>query len=248
MDTPISLVRLDTVTSTNDHASELASGGAPEGTVVLAERQTAGRGRRARSWVSEPGNLFASIIVRPKAEPARVAEIGFVAANAVVSTVREFVPKTVTVGAKWPNDVLVNGSKVSGLLLEAAPIAGDVVDWLVVGVGINLCRHPDDTLYPATSITEEGGTVVSPEAAIYAFYGHFARGLASWRADGFKTVRAEWLTHAAGIGEAVTVRLDRETLSGVFKDLDTDGALVLSQGTKTRRIAAGDLFPAHCPH
>ena len=236
------LIRVETVSSTNDLAARHARDGAPEGTVFLADRQTAGRGRLARPWVSEPGNLYASFVVRPDVPPARTAEIGFVAVNAVVDTVRAMLPARVTVHAKWPNDVLVDGAKVSGMLLESAPLGGGPAEWLVVGIGINLRHHPEETPYPAISVAEAGGTPLSPEEAAGALWGHFRRGLETWRASGFAPVRGSWRTNAAGIGESVTIRLDRETLSGVFMDLDTDGALILSQETGTRRIAAGDLF------
>lgn len=245
MDAPVSLVLLDEVTSTNDHAAELAAQGAPEGTLVVAERQTRGRGRRARPWVSQSGNLFASIVVRPRVPPGRAAEIGFIAAVAVAETVAEMLPGAAAVRVKWPNDVLVNDRKAAGLLLEAAPAtAAGTVESLVVGVGVNLRHHPPDALYPATSVAEEGGEPRSAEVAAGMLYGHFARGLAVWRNAGFAPVRAAWLARAAGLGERVTVRLDSETLTGVFKDLDSDGALVLSQGTGSRRIVAGDVFPA----
>ena len=242
MTAAVRLIRVGSVSSTNDLAARHARDGAPEGTVVLADRQTAGRGRLARPWVSEPGNLYASFVVRPDVPPARTAEVGFVAVNAVVDTVRAMLPASVPVRAKWPNDVLVDGGKISGMLLESAPLGSGPAEWLVVGIGVNLRHHPEKTPYPTTSVAEAGGEPLPPEDAVRVLWANFHRGLTEWHASGFAAVRDAWKASAAGIGEFVTIRLDRGTLSGVFMDLDTDGALILSQEAGTRRIAAGDLF------
>ena len=138
------LKALDEIDSTNEEARRLAAAGAAAGTVVWAKRQTAGRGRRGRSWISEPGNLFTSLILRPHVPPARAAELTFVASLAVAQAVAGFLPGRI-ICTKWPNDVLVDGGKIAGILIESAAGTSGKVDWLVVGIGINVAHHPNDT-------------------------------------------------------------------------------------------------------
>jgi len=132
---------LDTVDSTNDEARRLAAGGAPHGTVVWARRQTVGRGRRGRPWVSEPGNLHCSILLRPACPATIAAQVGFVAANAVALAVAGLLPDGPPVTCKWPNDILVGGRKVAGILLESDVGRNGLLDTLVVGVGAVLLRR-----------------------------------------------------------------------------------------------------------
>jgi BirA family biotin operon repressor/biotin-[acetyl-CoA-carboxylase] ligase len=146
---------------------------------------------------------------------------------------------------KWPNDVLVNRHKVAGILLESSARESGALDWLVIGVGVNVEHFPDDTEYPATSLRHEGAEDVSPDTVMEAFARHFLRWTDAWREDGFAPIRTAWLARAQGIGEAVRVRLGTETFGGTFVDLDADGALVVEMADGvTRRVTAGDVFPA----
>jgi BirA family biotin operon repressor/biotin-[acetyl-CoA-carboxylase] ligase len=240
---PFRLVVHETIGSTNDEAKRLARDGAPEGLIVVARQQTAGRGRRGRQWVSPPGNLYSSTLLRPRCRAAVAAQLGFVAALGVAGAVEELAPG-MELRCKWPNDVLANGKKISGILLETEMEAGDAPDFVVLGVGVNLVSSPRDTPYPATSLAEEGVATISPTTMIAAFAGHFAGWLARWRAGGFAPIREAWLGRAIGIGGPVQVRLERDTLDGSFLDLDDDGALLLGMATGSRRITAGEIFPA----
>ncbi len=240
---PFQLVAYETIGSTNDELKRLARDGAGEGLVVIAERQTAGRGRRGRAWVSPLGNLYSSTLVRPDCRAASAAQLGFVAALGVSGAIGEVAPHVATC-CKWPNDLLANGKKVSGILLETEMVAGDRPDFVIVGVGVNLASSPRDTPYPATSLAEEGAPGIAPAEMAAAFIRHFAVWLATWRNAGFAPIREAWLTRAMGLGEPVQVRLERDTLDGRFLDLDEDGALLLGQPDGRRRIAAGEIFPA----
>src|SRR5690348_7572810 len=136
------------VGSTNDTAKELARAGAPEGTIVWAGEQTAGRGRRGRIWASPPGNLYLSLILRPQAPAAQAAQLGFVAALALGGAIAELAGPQIELRCKWPNDLLANGRKLAGILLESETSANGEVDFVVLGVGANLASAPAATEYP----------------------------------------------------------------------------------------------------
>ncbi|HWB51945.1 MAG TPA: biotin--[acetyl-CoA-carboxylase] ligase [Stellaceae bacterium] len=239
---PFRLVAYETIGSTNDEAKRLARAGEPEGLVICAAEQTAGRGRRGRAWTSPPGNLYASILLRPRCRAPVAAQLGFVAALGVAGALRELAP-AITVQCKWPNDLLANGKKICGILLETEMVAGEVPDFVVLGIGANLASSPRETPYPATSLAEEGARGITPAAATAPLIRHFAAWWGQWREQGFGPIRAAWLAQAAGLGEAIQVRLERGTLDGRFLDLDADGALLLGTPGGDRRIAAGDVFP-----
>ena len=245
------LVALDEVGSTNDEAMALAAQGAAEGTLVWARSQTSGRGRRARSGVSPPGNLYLSLVLRPEAPAARIPEIAFVAALGAGDAIRAVVPQSRAINFKWPNDILVDGEKAAGLLLEAGtsatPGPGPGRDWLVLGLGINVASHPEGLAMKATSLRAQGAAGAGVAEVLEGFCGAFAVWYERWRQDGFGAIRAAWLGCAAGLGGPIRVRLETESLDGVFLGLDQDGALLLGDGAgHERRITAGDVFfPSH---
>jgi BirA family biotin operon repressor/biotin-[acetyl-CoA-carboxylase] ligase len=228
------LVALDSVGSTNDEAARLADAGAPEGTVVWAREQTGGRGRRGRAWASPVGNLDTSTILRPDCPAARAAELGFVSALAVA----DIVPPDRAVRVKWPNDVLVDGGKVAGILLESAIAQTAVVQHVIAGIGINVGFAPQlpEMRYRGAAL---GGSV---EAALEAFTAALAQRLAEWRRDGFEAVRAHWLAKAGPLGTEVDVKLGDELMRGRFGGVDHEGALLLETSSGPRRIVSGELL------
>ncbi|MSO92169.1 MAG: biotin--[acetyl-CoA-carboxylase] ligase [Rhodospirillales bacterium] len=239
------LVALETIDSTNAEAKRLAAQGeesAPDGTLVWALAQTAGRGRRGRRWESPEGNLYCSLILRPEVSVARAAELAFVAALAVYDTIGSLCSPGQSAACKWPNDVLLNGRKVSGILLESQSRADGGLDWLVLGVGINVESAPAQAEFPATALHREGDTHIGVVDVLEGFARHFLVWTNRWLDDGFRPIRENWLWRAAGKGETIRVRLDRETLEGTFEDIDERGALVLGLPGTVRRIAAGDVF------
>jgi len=238
------LIRLDTVESTNDEAARLAGQGAEEGTLVWARAQTRGRGRRQRDFASPPGNLYFSLVLRPECDARTAAQLSFVAALAVGEAIGSVAPPLLEVTYKWPNDVLLNGRKVSGILLESRADAAGGLDWLVLGVGINVQSFPEDTGFPATGLHFEGvPRDVSEGDVLQAFARSFLSWTNRWLEDGFAPVRQAWLNHAHGRGETITVHLPREKLTGIFRDLDRSGALVLELADGERRvISAGDVY------
>jgi BirA family biotin operon repressor/biotin-[acetyl-CoA-carboxylase] ligase len=241
------LVSCDAVGSTNDEAKRLARAGAAAGTIVSARRQTAGRGRRGRTWLSPPGNLYASFVLRSCSPAARAAQLGFVAALAVGDALREVAPGCPRIAYKWPNDVMIGGGKIAGLLLEAESGAGAVVDWLVLGIGINLVAAPAGTESPAISLVAACGTAPPPAAMLERLAARLDARLRQWRIDGFAPIRAAWLADAMSLGRPIRVRLDGGERHGRFRDLDPEGALLLDTEDGPRRIAAGEIFPAGGP-
>ena len=228
------LVALDSVGSTNDEAARLADAGAPEGTVVWSREQTGGRGRRGRQWASPVGNLYSSTILRPDGAAGRAAELGFVAALAVA----DIVPPERALRVKWPNDVLVDGGKVAGILLESAIGQTGRVQHVVAGIGVNVGFAPQlpEMRYRGAAL---GGSV---EVALEKLTAALAGRLAEWRRDGFETVRAAWLAKAGPIGAEVDVKLGEELVHGRFAGLDREGALLLETAAGPRKIVSGELL------
>lgn len=234
---PFRLIGLDRVGSTNDEARRLAlAGAAADLLVVQAIEQTAGRGRRGRAWVSPPGNLHCSFVIAIDSL-ANAAQLGFVAAVAVVDALSELVPGAAFT-AKWPNDVLMDGRKVAGMLLEPA---GE--SWLILGIGVDVaaCPPPDSVLYPAAALAH-AGYGGDAAAVLDAVCRHLGPWVETWRREGFAPLRGAWIARARGIGEPVVVRLEAETLTGLFAGLDEQGALLLDAGSIVRRIMAGDVY------
>jgi BirA family transcriptional regulator, biotin operon repressor / biotin---[acetyl-CoA-carboxylase] ligase len=237
------IIAFDSVGSTNDEAKACARAGAAAGTLVWARQQTAGRGRRGRTWVSPPGNLYLSLIARPAGSPARAAQLGFVTALGLGEALLELAGPALPLSYKWPNDVLIGGRKFAGVLLESETYGAAQVDFVVIGVGVNLVAKPQDVEYPATSLLERG-VAIAPATLLQSFIEHFDVWQAGWRRDGFAPVREAWLQRAIGVGEEVRARLTGATFFGRFLDLDEEGALLLACADGLRRIAAGEIFPA----
>jgi len=235
------LVALDQVASTNDEALGLVAEGAGEGTLITARRQTAGRGRRGRTWQSDEGNLFLSLILKPKGGLGAAGAVGFTAALAIADAIACLMGHDAEISLKWPNDVLIGGRKASGLLIERA--AGAVDDAFVLGVGINLVSHPHDTRYPATDLCAEGAGDVSVSMALQEFCSAFLRRYHGWQEDGFGPLREAWLARARGLGEKLSVEIEERRFDGVFRTIDETGALCLDLGPNgVKKVTAGDIY------
>jgi BirA family biotin operon repressor/biotin-[acetyl-CoA-carboxylase] ligase len=239
------LICYDSIGSTNDEAKRLARDGAVERTLIWAREQSAGRGRRGRRWVSPRGNLYVSLILRPDCAPNRAAQLGFVAALAVGGALNTLLPRVGKLSYKWPNDVLINGRKIAGILLESEMASLEKLSFLVVGVGVNLRASPSGMEFPASSVAQEGLGSVPPALLLEEFAGQFQFWETRWLADGFAPIRAAWRAGAAiSRGEPVRVRLEAVTLHGRFLDIDENGALLLDAAGEHRLVSAGEVFPA----
>ena len=238
------LVALDTIDSTNAEAKRRAQAGAEDGTLIWAREQTEARGRYDRRWAAPRGNLYFSMILRPDCTPAQATQLSFVSALGVGDGVGAVVPPLIEVRYKWPNDVLFNDRKGVGILLESQVAVDGGLDWLVVGIGINVKSYPEDTSFPATSLHFEGAPpALTVEAVLESFGRHFMTWVNRWLDDGFAPIRKAWLSHARGIGEVIDLRLANESLRGTFRDLDETGAMLLDlPDGNTRTITVGDVF------
>ena len=218
------LVELRRIDSTNAEALRRAADGAPHGTVVLAGDQTAGRGRRGRSWISAPGNLFMTVLVRPP-QGSAVAQLSFVAAVAL----GDALPPGADYRFKWPNDVLLEDRKLAGILVESDGGAA------AVGIGVNTASTPEAVRGSAADLARECEAAQLAGDVCVAFERWYRR----WLAEGFGPVREAWLGRAAGLGREVMAGSAR----GRFERLTQDGALVLvdASGAETE-IAAGEVF------
>lgn len=209
---------------------------------VWTALQTKGRGRRGREWVAKKGNFSATLLMKPDCDAQKGAELSFVAALALYDVLVSLSPVQ-SVELKWPNDVLLGGKKVSGLLLESAASAGGKLEWLSIGCGVNLTFHPEDMPFPATSVSAAGIDPPDPIVFLERLAAAFVKRHRNWLDSGFASIRAAWLDHAKGQGEAIEARLGTETITGTFTDLDETGALVLELADGSiRKVTAGEVF------
>jgi BirA family biotin operon repressor/biotin-[acetyl-CoA-carboxylase] ligase len=234
-------VVLDVVDSTNAEALRRAGAGERGPLWIVATEQSAGRGRRGRAWISPAGNLHATLMLTDPSQPAAAPQLGFVASLALHDAVAAAAPPLASrLALKWPNDLLCEGRKVAGILIEGE---GDPVA-VAVGIGVNCRHHPDATEFPATDLAAAGVDVSAVAlfddlaAAVQVRLGQWNRGA------GFAAIRTAWLARAAGIGEPVRVRLSGRETAGRFETIDDSGRLMLRTAAgSVEAIAAGDVFP-----
>lgn len=242
---PEGLGRLVLETSGSTNALALSGGVAAPGW-ILAGTQTAGRGRRARAWDSPRGNFHGTLLLEPQ-EPADVVALrSFVAALALRDAFVALTGLPDSFTLKWPNDVLLNGAKVAGILLESSGMGGRV-QRLAIGIGVNLIAAPDQSVLepgalPAVSLLGETGLRVTPEAFLEALAGAYARREAQFLAGGFAPLRADWLAHAARLGEVIRARTGQASHEGRFETIDAAGNLILVTAAGRMEIPAADVF------
>lgn len=229
---------VDRCGSTNDLAKQALRDGADRLWTVAGE-QVDGRGRMGRSWSPKPGNLYASLGLIDPAPIAQSPQIGFVAALAVHDAALAICGAG-AFALKWPNDLLLGGRKVAGVLIEGTQLPDGRLG-VVVGVGVNVVAHPDGTRYGASELSAARPDVTAA-ATFTALSDAMATRLAQWRDLGFAAIREAWLTRAAGIGDMIRVGRDSGEIEGRFEGVDAQGRLVLAVGSETLRIDAGDVF------
>lgn len=235
---------LDQVDSTNAEAFRLAPTLVGP-TWIMARRQVAGRGRRGRVWTDPPGNFAATLAMRPEGGPADAARLSFVAALAVHDALRALCGPGLNVTLKWPNDVLLNGGKLSGILLESTGAGGQVAV-LAIGIGVNLAAAPDadqvepDALRPV-SLASETGLQVSPDDLLDALAISFDDWQRQFAQFGFAPIRNAWMARAARLGETITARTGTDRVTGRFDGIDETGALILTTPRGRQAISAADI-------
>lgn len=236
---------LPQVDSTNSEAQRQAAG-LTQPTWIMARRQTTGRGRRGRVWISPEGNLMASLVLRPGGDPAQAALRSFVAALALADALQTLIGPQAVLSLKWPNDVLLNGGKVAGILLESAG-QGAGLTHLIIGIGVNLiAAPPTEALEPGAmkpvSVLGETGLRLTPDDCLSALGAAFDRWEAQFTTYGFAPIRTAWMARAARLGQKITARTTLESIEGTFEGLAEDGALVLATSGGRRAIPAADVF------
>jgi len=235
-------VTFDEIDSTNAEAARRAGAGDAGPYWLLAARQTAGRGRRGRSWTSEPGNLFITYLGVSDRPPGEIALLSFAVALAVADVADNVLGRAAAL-VKWPNDVMVLGRKISGILLESGAL-GAGRTWVAVGIGINIASAPTDVDQPIAALSAlANGKTISVESVEQVL----RRRLGFWSGrierEGFAPIREAWLARAHGMGAAATARLGNEEVAGVMRGLGADGALELElPDGRTRLITAGEVF------
>ncbi len=233
---------LDTVDSTMAEAARRARHiNCP--TWIIAQNQTAARGRQGRRWENPTGNLAATLVYHPLCTPQVAAQRSFVAANALLETLALYVDRT-KLSLKWPNDVLLSGGKIAGILLETSG-HGPFVDWLSVGIGVNLAHTPESVsgaAFPPVSLAEHLPEPVSPTEFLAYLAGAYATQEMKLEKFGFDRIRRDWLKDAARLGDTITARTNQQDYTGIFDTIDADGNLVLITAKGPQAIPAADVY------
>lgn len=225
----------ENIPSTQDIARKRAEQGEAEGLVIRALEQSAGQGRHGRQWVSEKGNLYISMILRPSCAAGETGQLSILTGLAAARAVRRFSGARRGLALKWPNDVLLDGMKCGGILLESGLSEGGAVDWMVAGIGLNAIHAPEG----ASAINAPSDEILS------AFLGEFGALYEGWKANGFDVVRRGWLALAHRPGDFVSVKIGQQIQSGTFHSIDEFGNLILRDADlQLKTITAGDVYPA----
>ena len=238
------LLAYDVVDSTNEEARRLARGGASHGAVIWAKRQVDGKGRMGREWISEEGNLFVSLLLQPKVALADAAQFSFVTALAVAEALKPVVSEVGTISLKWPNDILLDGRKLGGILLETEPTEDGKGFWLIAGIGINVESAPPESevMFPATCLKQAGIEIISAKIVLSRLLPHFVECYDRWMGNGFEEIRQKWLDLAHYKGETVTVVSGKEEYRGTFMGIDAQGRMQMKMADGTlMHLTSGDV-------
>jgi BirA family transcriptional regulator, biotin operon repressor / biotin---[acetyl-CoA-carboxylase] ligase len=234
------IVRFGAIDSTNEEARRRALAGAADRLWIVADEQTAGRGRRGRAWISPKGNLHASALMIDPCPPAVAAQLGFVAGVALVRAAKDL--GATDIGLKWPNDLMSHGAKCAGILVEGVGLGGGRAA-CVVGVGANCAHAPHDLGYATSCLTRTGGQAVGPGELLERLVERFGEALDAWRfGQAFDRIRAAWLDYALGLGERIAIQNGAGRREGVFEGIDAAGRLLMRSERGLERIEAADLW------
>jgi BirA family transcriptional regulator, biotin operon repressor / biotin---[acetyl-CoA-carboxylase] ligase len=236
---PWRVVRFGVIDSTNEEARRRALAGASDRLWIVAGEQTAGRGRRGRAWISRRGNLHATALVIDPCPPALAPQLGFVAGVALARAASDV--GAVDAGLKWPNDLMLNGAKCAGILVEGIGL-GDRRAGYAVGVGVNCAYAPDGLGYATSCLAGGGGRAVGAGDLFERLVERFDEALVAWReGQAFDRIRAAWLDRAVGLGERVAIESGAGRREGVFEGIDAGGRLLMRSGRGLESIEAADL-------
>jgi BirA family transcriptional regulator, biotin operon repressor / biotin---[acetyl-CoA-carboxylase] ligase len=230
----------DKLTSTQDVIKEMARMGHPEGTVVQALQQTAGRGRHGRGWVSDKGNLYLSLMLKPASDARHIGQMGLLTGLAVAETIRKYMEDPDVVQLKWPNDVLLDGHKCAGMLIETQLTPKNSLSWVAVGIGINVSSAPlglgecmDHYSNKPFSLTAIRTTLLTNIDKYYVM----------WSQQGFDPIKENWLKYAHRKGTKVKVRIGPQIEEGTFYGIDDEGNLMITDhDLRMKKVTAGEVY------
>lgn len=229
----------EALASTSDLCRTLAIAGEPGPLAIMARRQTQGRGTQGREWVSPVGNLFLSVLLRSREQARDVGQWSLLAGVALAEALAPLLPDPAALRLKWPNDLLLDGAKLAGILVESGAKPDGTLDWLVIGIGVNVATAPE---LPDRRTAALAQVTTPPEVEALARL--VLSRLAHWRQlrllEGFAPVRSAWLQHAPALGTPLTLRLGRRSVGGSFAGLGRDGSLLLATGGRVHAFAAGE--------
>ncbi|WP_424361932.1 biotin--[acetyl-CoA-carboxylase] ligase [Methylocystis parvus] len=236
----VRVLHLGEIDSTNEEARRLIESGKRGPLWIVASAQKNGRGRLGREWISPAGNLYTSFVYSGFSEARVAPELGFVAGVAAIRALRAVIGRD-AFKLKWPNDLLFDGAKLGGILLEC--VNASTLPTAIIGVGVNVARAPEGLPYPARALSELGAIAPTAEVLFLHFSDALADTLDLWKGgEGFAAIRTEWLASASALGEDIRVALSSETLEGRFETIDATGRLVLETASGRRAIEAGDVL------
>jgi BirA family biotin operon repressor/biotin-[acetyl-CoA-carboxylase] ligase len=227
------------VPSTQDLIKQAAAQHVPEGLVAQALTQTAGRGRHGRTWVSDAGNLYLSLLLRPRAHAENLGELSLMTAVALVQAIDHRGIDEGLISLKWPNDILLDRQKCAGILVETDIVQDGRINWVVIGVGVNLSSAPPDI---AHALNDYADQPLHPDDLRDRFLENLHSLYQQWTNEGFQPIKKAWLARAHKPGAALSVKIGDDTQSGLFSGIDDRGGLILEIGGALKTITAGDVF------
>jgi BirA family biotin operon repressor/biotin-[acetyl-CoA-carboxylase] ligase len=213
--------------------------------IILTDSQSSGKGRMGRVWDSKVGNLYFSLVLKPQTSIAKSSQISFIAAVAMGLAIAEFSKiQSEKISHKWPNDILISGKKVAGILLESdfEPSNKSDVNFVILGIGVNVKTSPEDTIYPTTNLLSEKFNIENNQILLEKFLDNFSVIYQKWQDYGFLPIQNLWLSKAHNLGGEITVNLPEKSLKGIFKDLDKDGNLILESNGNNQIISSAEIF------
>jgi BirA family biotin operon repressor/biotin-[acetyl-CoA-carboxylase] ligase len=228
--------------STSTTLKQRAEAGESEGLAIQALRQSAGRGRQGRGWESAPGNLYLSALLRPDVPLREAPQWSFVAAVALVETLMPLLPEAAQPSLKWPNDVLLRGGKLAGILVETGITADHALDWICIGIGVNITNKPNLPDRATACLAEYSPSPPAPQALATVLLQQLAHWHETRLRQGFGPIRDAWLRYGPAMGAAVSVKRDGALLQGAFAGLSPEGALKLAKGREVQLILAGEII------
>ena len=241
------ILTYDIIDSTNLEAKRIALNPNSSNVVIWADKQTEGRGKSGRTWVSNEGNLFFSILIKDNIELDNAANMVFLSSICLAKVLEKFSAQKLSL--KWPNDVLINSKKCAGILIEsgisynAPKNMSNFVDWLVIGIGVNIESYPETNVdFKATSLYNEG-IIIKKDTFLDEFLSHFNDFYYKWKEEGFDFIRSSWLVRAHNLGKNIIVKKNNEEIHGIFNGLDEKGRLILiTENGNKELVSTGDVF------